>query len=235
MTKQTSSIDHLITIILDIFTDSQNSELAKAMKAYLKNKFEFFGIKTPERRAICKPILIECKLLSKKETLILAKQLWKQPQRECHYLAQELLVQNLTKRMEKTDLVWIEWFVTTNSWWDTVDLLATKILAVYFKQFPDMRKPKTDEWIAGQNIWLIRSAILFQLKYKDETDTKLLFDIILRTCHTKEFFINKAIGWILRENIRPNPVLIKKFITLNDTLLSPLSIREALKGLATSN
>ena len=219
----------MLKTIFQILEDAANPTLAVGMKAYQKNKFEFFGITSPTRREICKPILLHCKSLSKKETIDLAKKLWRQPQRECHYLAQELLFQNLKKSLEKEDIIWLEWLVLNNSWWDTVDFIAPKLIAIYFKIFPEERNKKTDEWIASKNTWLIRSALLFQLKYKDETDVDFLFVTILRVSNTKEFFINKAIGWVLRENAKRIPDTISDFIEENKNQLSNLSIREGLK------
>ena len=199
----------LLTIIA-AFSENANPDLAVGMKAYMKGKFEYFGIKSPLRKEISKPVLQNCKSLSKAETINLAKQLWNEPQRELHYISMELLFQNLKKVLVKEDIESLEWFITKNSWWDTVDFIAPKLMAAYFQKFPD-------------------EAILFQLKYKKDTDLDLLFGIILRVNHTKEFFINKAIGWILRENAKRIPIVIYDFIRNHQHELSNLSIREGLK------
>lgn len=219
----------MFEIIVEIFRDSAEEKLALDMRAYMKNKFDFFGIKTPLRRQISKPILEDCKTLSKRETIELAKKLWKQPQRELHYLAQELLFQNLKKNLSVDDIDWMEFFVIHNSWWDTVDFIAPKLIGTYFKKFPEQRDAKIAKWISSGNIWLMRSAILFQLKYKDETDLDFLFRIILSCSQTKEFFINKVIGWVLRENAKRVPTIIYRFIADNKSHLSTLSINEGLK------
>jgi len=77
--------------------------------------------------------------------------------------------------------------------------------------------------------WLRRAAILFQLNYKKETDFELLSEIILENLDSKEFFINKAIGWSLRQYARVDPRAVKKFV--KSTSLHPLSRREAMKHL----
>lgn len=220
----------MLQIIQSIFEEKGNNQLVGPMKAYMKNKFEFYGIKSPDRKEISRSILKECKSLSKKETIELAKELWNQPQRELHYLALELLFQNLKKNVSEEDLIWMEWFILNNSWWDTVDFIAPKLVGQYFKKFPEVRKRKINEWIETENIWLIRTGLIFQLKYKKDTDLPLMFETILRTCHTKEFFINKAIGWMLRENAKTHPALIQKFIEEHESRLSGLSKREGLKG-----
>lgn len=226
-------MEKVLEQIIAIYEDASDKNLAKGMSAYMKDKFLFYGIKTPHRREICKPILQNCKTLSKKESIDLAKKLWNQPQRELHYFGQELLLQNLKKNLDQDDIVWMEWLVMTNSWWDTVDFVAPKLMSLYFKKFPHERKSKADQWIKSENIWLIRSAILFQLKYKKDTDLVLLFGIILSVNHTKEFFINKAIGWVLRENAKRIPEVIYDFIRTNQDRLSNLSVREGLKHSAT--
>lgn len=215
--------------IIEIFKQHANPSNAMAMKAYMKNRFEFFGIKTELRRDISKPLIQGLKSLSKSETVELCKSLWKEPQRELHYFAQELLLQNTKRKFEKSDIKWIKWFIERQQWWDTIDLLAPKILGEYLKKFPEQRNLMLKEWCIDKDIWKVRSSLLFQLKYKDKTDFPLLFEIILKSCHTKEFFINKAIGWMMRENSRTYPALITDFISQNESRLHPLSKREGLR------
>ena len=138
----------MLKTIQSLFSENGNPALAGPMKAYMKNKFEFYGIKSPDRKEISKHLLKECKTLSKKETIELAKELWNQPQRELHYLALELLLQNLKKNISKDDLVWMEWFILKNSWWDTVDFLAPKLVGLYFKKFPEERHEKIKAFIS---------------------------------------------------------------------------------------
>ena len=117
----------------------------------------------------------------------------------------------------------------TKSWWDTVDTISGGALGVHFKRFPEVREKYLAKWRASDNFWLRRAAILFQLNYKKETDFKLLTDIICENLGSKEFFINKAIGWSLRQYARIDPEGVKEFV--NATSLHPLSRREAMKHL----
>ena len=216
--------------VLSIFMQHANAENKPWMKAYMKNRFDFFGIKTEMRRQIIKPVIAASTKLKQQEVIQLAKKLYNEPWRECHYTALEILLKNLKqKSMVIEDIVLLEWFVRNNSWWDTVDVVAPKLMSRYFLQFPDEREPITDEWLKSGNIWLIRSAILFQLKYKEDTDISLLFSIILRSCHTREFFIDKAIGWILRENSKRIPDTIQDFVRDHKEQLAPLSVREGMR------
>jgi len=123
----------------------------------------------------------------------------------------------------------IHWLITTKSWWDTVDYLATNCLGHKLSNNHELAIPTASEWIESENLWVRRSAILFQLKYKEKTDTKLLSYLINRTAHEKDFFIKKAIGWSLRQYARIDPVWVKDLV--KNTPLQALSRREALKNI----
>ena len=131
------------------------------------------------------------------------------------------------KNFKVGDIKLIEYMIINKSWWDTIDFLSPKILGKYFKLYPDEIEKNTQKWILSNNIWLKRSAILFQLKYKETLNTDLLYRIIVPLSNSKEFFINKAIGWILREYGKTNKEWVINFVKKNK--LSNLSNREALK------
>jgi 3-methyladenine DNA glycosylase AlkD len=123
----------------------------------------------------------------------------------------------------------IEYMIITKSWWDTVDSIAGGTVGVHFRRFADVREKYLAKWRASDNFWLRRTTILFQLNYKKETDFQLLCDIIRENLDSKEFFINKAIGWSLRQYARIDPKAVTKFV--KSTPLHPLSRREAMKHL----
>lgn len=193
-----------IPTLLKVFKVNTNTKIALEQSTYLRNQFEFFGIKTTERRALQQVFLAKEMLPDKSELKAIVTVLWKQPQRECLYFAQELAFK-YTKQVEKSDIELYEYMVVNQSWWDTVDFIATKLMGAYFKKFPEQRAIYVKKWLTSGNVWLQRCALLFQLKYKKETDTTLLSDTINILLGSKEFFINKAIGWILREYSKTNP------------------------------
>jgi 3-methyladenine DNA glycosylase AlkD len=117
--------------------------------------------------------------------------------------------------------------ITQKSWWDTVDFIAATMVGNYFKKYPEMIKPVTDKWMVSQNMWLQRSCLLFQLKYKAEVNTDLLASFILSLSVSREFFITKAIGWSLRQYSKFDPQWVINFVSKNS--LQPLSKREALR------
>ena len=206
--------------------NNSNSKIALQQKAYLRNQFEFYGLTTAKRREIQKPFLIKKYLPEKRELDKIVKELWNKPQREYQHFSQELAYKYIN-HLEKKDIELYEFMVMHKSWWDTVDFISNKLMGEYFKKYPAQKDIYVQKWLKSNNIWLQRSALLFQLKYKGELDTELLNFIIHSLLHSNEFFINKAIGWILREYSRTNPKWVEQFV--NTTDLNALSKKEALR------
>ena len=208
------------------FQQHANIEIAQAQSQYMKNKFEFFGIKSPLRRELQKPFLLTKYIPPKKDLDSIVKTLWLKPQRELHYFTQEL-VKKYTNQLELSDIDLFEFMIINNSWWDSVDFIAPNLIGVYFKKYPKQRDIYVKKWLQSNNIWLQRTCLLFQLKYKQDLDTILLAEVIHKLLGSKEFFINKAIGWILREYSKTNPNWVLEFVA--KTNLSNLSRREAIR------
>jgi 3-methyladenine DNA glycosylase AlkD len=208
------------------FEQHINTNIALEQKAYMRNQFEFYGLKAAERREIQKPFFNKQFLPDKSELNIIVKILWEKPQRDYQYFSQELTFKYV-KQLEQKDIKLFEYMVTHKSWWDTIDFIAAKLMAAYFKTFPEQKVKYVQKWLKSNNMWLQRSALLFQLKYKKELDTELLSFSINALLGSKEFFINKAIGWILREYSKTNPKWVLEFV--NKTALNSLSKKEALR------
>lgn len=208
------------------FKRNSNAKIAKEQKAYMRNQFEFYGIKTPIRREIQKPFLVKSYLPPKTDVEGIVNILWNKPQREYQFFAQELVFK-YKKEFAKNDIALLEYMVTHKSWWDTVDFIAVKLIGAYFILYPEQLDPYIEKWLASGNIWLQRCCLLYQLKGKDKMDTIRLEYIIQRLLGSKEFFINKAIGWVLREYSRTNPLWVTKLVANND--LANLSKKEAMR------
>ncbi len=211
------------------FIKHANHEYALAQKKYLRNKFEFFGIKTPRRREIQKPFLHNNYLPAKQELPDIIKLLWEKPQREFQHFALELSYK-YRKQYEFNDIELFEYMILHKSWWDTVDGVAPKLIGDYFFKFPEQRDVYAEKWLSSGNMWLQRSILICQLFYKEKVDTVFLTHVINSLLGSKEFFINKAIGWMLRQYSRTNPVWVAQFVA--NTKLNSLSKREALRLLA---
>ena len=121
--------------------------------------------------------------------------------------------------------------ITQKSWWDTVDSMASDITGPYFQRYPEQIRPVTGGWNRSRNIWLQRSSLLFQKAWKKETDKERLASYILHLSKSTEFFVQKAIGWSLREYAKTDPDWVRSFVKSHQKELAPLSKREALKHL----
>ena len=218
--------DDFIILLEKEFSKNSNQILAESQSAYMRNKFHFYGLTAHKRRQIQNPIINEYLLSKNPNFKELIKKLWKKKQRDYQYCAQELMLKKI-KQFKPKDIYLFEFIITNKSWWDTIDFLAPKILGEYFKLYPKEIEKCIQKWIKTNNIWLQRSCILFQLSYKSNLNTKLLSYIINSLLDSNEFFINKSIGWTLREYSKTNKEWVLKFV--NKTKLNKLSHREALK------
>lgn len=208
-----------------VLVNYRNEEEAAKMSKYMRNQFNYLGMRAPILRGSVKGFIEENGLPHKDVLYEIIQAFWAYPEREFQ-IAGLYIMDKMMKTIQATDLTLIEFMITTKSWWDTVDHIAKNHAGMYFSFYPG-ELGKIDDWLESGNIWLIRSAILFQLGYKAETDEELLSSIIIRSLGTKEFFINKAIGWALREYGKTNPEFTLDFVSRHP--LSPLSKREALK------
>lgn len=217
----------LLDEIKKTFEHHQREDDAMAMRQYMKNHFSFLGIRSPLRKEISKQFL-SIKLQDELELLELVHGLWQMEAREYQYLAIEFLTKN-NKLISLTSIFFIEQLVQQKSWWDTVDALASNVVGPVLLRSPDEMHLIVSPWISSDNLWLNRTAIIFQLKYKEETRLDILKRAILLHIDSTEFFHKKAIGWALRQYSKIDPTWVAEF--LEDHQLQPLSVREASKYL----
>lgn len=209
------------------FRKASNSELAIPMENYMKNNFTYFGIKTENRRSIFKSNYELNKLEVKSNFKAIAWELFQMKEREFHQTAIDLLLKEFKKNFVLEDIQLIEKMIITNSWWDSVDTIAKYILGGYLLQFPSETLKVIERFSNSENMWLNRSAILFQLSYKEKTNFEILKSECEKHKDSNEFFIQKAIGWALRDYSRFNPNGVEAYV--NSTNLKPLSRKEALR------
>lgn len=210
--------------IQTLFRANGSNVAAKPMEAYMKNQFTFLGIRAGERKKLLATFLKEQG--EPVDLLGLVKVLFQEEEREFQYVAIDLLSRYGKKQPSEAISVY-EKLVVQKSWWDTVDGLAGTVISNHFAMYPELIPSYNAKWIDGDNIWLARTAILFQLKYKEKTDTELLFSNCEKWLDSKEFFIQKAIGWALRQYAKESPEEVRRFVKSHS--LAPLSKREALK------
>lgn len=208
----------------------RNPENAIKMEAYMKDNFPYLGIKTEQRRTILKQLWKIHKSEIQSDFREISWSLFNKKEREFHYCGMEILIQEIKRQYKKEDDLLIEKWLKTHSWWDSVDLLAKYLLGNYLVQFPEKTTKVIERFSNSENMWLNRSAILFQLGYKKNTNFELLQSECEKHKNSKEFFIQKAIGWALRDYARFNPNAVKNYV--ESTNLKPLSKKEALKNIS---
>ena len=213
---------------IDLFEQHADPAYAKRMRAYMKDQFDYLGLPSPLRKELSKTFYAAQGYPDPSLVCAIVEKCWQFPQREYKYFVMDLMVR-MRKKTGHDTIHLYERLITDQSWWDTIDLIAPSLVGHHFREYPEERVDYINKWLASGNIWLQRSCILFQLKYKLDTDTRLLGSIILKLTDSKEFFIRKAIGWALREYSKTDPAFVVRFIQTHE--LSGLSHREALKWL----
>jgi 3-methyladenine DNA glycosylase AlkD len=207
------------------FEKNADAEKALGMSAYMRDQFKYLGINTPLRRSISKKFLTAAKKLEAADWEFIHV-CWNKPYREYQYLAVDYLGA-VKATLIPADVQKIKEIAIVKSWWDTIDGLNMVIGDIALR-YPEMSSILL-EWSLDSNKWLRRIAIDHQLLRKSKTDTELLARIIENNFGTDEFFINKAIGWSLREYSKTNPDWVQNFIARFKDRMSKLSIREASK------
>jgi 3-methyladenine DNA glycosylase AlkD len=203
---------------------------AAGMQAYLKTDMPFYGVQTPARTAILRKVVTRFPLDSPEDYVDAVAALWEQPHREEKYLAIGLAAHH--RQFVTLDAVPLyERIIVEGAWWDFVDTVASDLIGqVLLDSRPEM-SAVLDRWIDDHDLWRRRTAIIAQLKHKEQTDEERLFRYCLARSWEKEFFIRKAIGWALRQYARVAPDAVREFVLAHRDAWSGLTFREATKHL----
>jgi 3-methyladenine DNA glycosylase AlkD len=202
--------------------------LAAPMKRYMRDQFDYLGIKSPQMTELLRGFYAQNGLPRVEELDAIARDLWSMREREYQYTATGL-IRRMEKQIPEGFIETLEYLLATKSWWDTVDTLSSNAVGAHFKRYPRARRDYVARWRKSDNFWLRRAALLFQLNYKSETDFDLLKELIRENLGSKEFFINKAIGWSLRQYSRIDEQAVRNFVAA--TPLDRMSAHEALTWL----
>ena len=204
-------------------------ERAVPMRAYMKDIAPFMGLTTPVRRALSRTVLEGTPRPDETDCTAIALRCWELPEREYQYFAVDYLRRHV-RHCTSGFLPIARHLVSTVPWWDTVDALASHVVGGLVAADPKL-KADMDEWIVDDDLWVARTALLHQLRYKERTDTERLFAYCLRQSGHPDFFIRKAIGWCLREYAKTDPEAVRGFLAQEKGRFAPLSVREALKNI----
>ncbi len=223
-------VTHLdIDDLREALTEAADPSDIEPMAAYMKNQFEFLGLRSPGLRQASKPFLAAAAEVDGDDVVAFVHRCWAQPEREFRYVGANLTRKHVSK-LDPSHLPDVEHFIVTDSWWDTVDSLGAWTVGPLVAVNPALVEVM-DQWIDDDNLWLNRTAIIHQLGYKESTDAERLFRYCRRRADHGDFFVRKAIGWALRQYARVDPDAVRAFVADHDEILSGLSKREALKHL----
>jgi 3-methyladenine DNA glycosylase AlkD len=200
------------------------------MEAYMKNHFSFIGVMSGPRKLIFQQFKPQFQQLNSEKTWELIYECWVNPYREVQYIGIDHLLANYKKIAQETDGPHFTFILTNQTWWDSLDLLATHSVGHFARQFPAAFTELAKDWEASDNFWLHRTLLIHQLKFKQQTDLHLLQYYISTFKSNKEFFIQKAIGWSLREVSKWNAEWVKNVVNAEN--LQGLARREAMKYVA---
>ncbi|MCA2212250.1 DNA alkylation repair protein [Jidongwangia harbinensis] len=221
--------DEVLARLTRLFDHARDPARAAEQSAYMRDQFPFLGLSAATQRALARSALTGLSRPAEDDLRTVALACWDRPEREyqsfaCDWLRTHVAVPG------PGFLETVRALITTKSWWDTVDPLATRVVGGLVKRHPRLIT-RMDAWSADDNLWLVRTALLHQLHYGPETDTERLFRYCTRQAGHRDFFIRKAIGWALRQYARTDPEAVRRYVARHRGELSPLSVREAGKHL----
>ncbi len=217
----------LVAALAESYSSHADPARAEQMSAYMRDQFAFHGIPAKDRRVLDREVAARGPGRPVHHYLVkVARDCWSRPEREFQYFAVDYLRKHY-RRLDPGFMEVARELVVTRSWWDTVDVLAGGVIGPFVRAQGTVEV--MDSWITADNLWVARTALLFQLAAKEETDAERLFTYCLQRSEDKDFFIRKAIGWSLRQYARTDPLAVRKFLEINGERLSPMSIREATK------
>ncbi len=208
-----------------LFEENRDENQATQQERYMRNQFRFYGLQTPKRKALYKDFLKQEKKKKEIDWAFLDK-CYQDEYREFQYLVTDYL-KEMKKYLTYDDVPKIFNYIKQKQWWDTIDSLDRIVGNIGLK---DNRIDNIMlKWSKDKDFWVRRIAIDHQLLRKEKTNTDLLEKIIVNNLGSDEFFINKAIGWSLRDYSKTNPQWVKNFIKKHQNQMAKLSIREARK------
>jgi 3-methyladenine DNA glycosylase AlkD len=206
---------------------------ALAMQAYMKSAMPYYGVPTPVHRVLCKAVFADVQFATAEEWQAQVLDMWRNARfREERYAAIGLTGQRQFQTFQTPSAVKMyEEMIVTGAWWDYVDGIASNRIGPILRDYPAPMRKKMLTWSKSANMWKRRTSIICQLGFKAETDLELLYACIEPSLGSKEFFLQKAIGWALRQYAWTDGAEIQEYVGRNRARLSALSCREALKNI----
>jgi 3-methyladenine DNA glycosylase AlkD len=209
------------------FESERDPARAAGQQAYMRDQFPYLGLTLPQVRKVARQVMSGLPPPSEDDLREIVARCWAMPEREFQYFGMEVL---RADAVGPDFLPTLRTLITTKSWWDTVDHLSTRVVGDLVHRHRSL-VPAMDSWSADDDMWVVRSAILHQLHWGTETDTRRLFSYCTSQAAHQDFFIRKAIGWALRHYARTDPSAVRAYVDAHRDVLNSLSVREATKHL----
>ncbi|MFC0530690.1 DNA alkylation repair protein [Phytohabitans kaempferiae] len=213
--------------LASVYEAARDPGRAAAMAAYMRDQFPFLGLPSPAQRALARQVLAGLPRPAEEDLRAVAEACWALPEREYQYFACDWLRRH-ARACSAGFVATARLLVVTKPWWDTVDALAAHLVGPLASAHPALLSTM-DAWVEDEDMWLVRTAILHQLRYRERTDAARLFRYCTRQAGHRDFFVRKAIGWALREYAKTDPAAVRTYLAEHE--LAPLSRREASKNL----
>jgi 3-methyladenine DNA glycosylase AlkD len=206
---------------------------AKAMQAYMKSAMPYHGVPTTLFREVCKATFADVEFVTASDWQAQVLAMWREARfREERYASLYLAGDKRGRPFQTLSAVKVyHELIVTGAWWDYVDDIASHRIGQILRDYPEPMRRKMLSWSKSNNLWKRRTAIICQLGFKAETDLELLYACIEPSLGSREFFLQKAIGWALRQYAWTDSAAILEYVRLNHIRLSALSCREALKNI----
>jgi 3-methyladenine DNA glycosylase AlkD len=201
-------------------------------KAYLKSALEHHGTSVPAIRAVARAVARRHPTLAHEELVGLATELWSAPVHERRAVAVELLRLH-NERLGPADVPLLERLLRESGTWALVDPLATSVVGPLAERHAELA-PVLDRWAAGDDFWLRRTALLALLPAlrRGEGEFERFAAYADAMLDDRQFFVRKAIGWVLRDTARKRPELVFEWLLPRATRASGVTVREAVKPMS---
>ena len=208
-------------------------ERAAGQQRYMKSAMPFMGVRVPVMRKTARAVFDRDPPASFDDWRGTILTLWREAAyREERYAAIELAVHRPCARwLTMASVPLLEELVVDGAWWDYVDRIAPAGLGHILSVEPEPMGVAMRAWARDENIWRRRAAILCQLGRKRAMDLALLYDCIGSSAGHPEFFVQKAMGWALRDYSRTDPDAVRRYVAAMGPALPRLAQREASKHL----
>ncbi|MYJ86866.1 MAG: hypothetical protein F4044_04025 [Rhodobacteraceae bacterium] len=217
--------------LLTRFSEAGDPDTAKYQQSYMKTDMPFWGVKTPQTRKIVSSLIKESRIESPEEWVSLMDFIWTNASRREEWYASIEIFNHakFRKWILPEHMDFVEKMVVEGAWWEIIDPIATHGVHQMLINQPLETSVILRDWAQSTNIWKRRTAILTQLLSKEKMDWNMQLGIMEHSLVEKEFFLQKAIGWVLRQYSRTNPQRVEDYISQNEQRLSSLAKREGMK------